>query len=100
MNAIQIPVSRTRSEWRATARTFRVHHPELAAKITIARLPGASAHPDEMLTIPFTPAEHDRLLAEDATAPSQMAEPKAPRWVDEATSTITDVEVFLGFTPT
>ena len=100
MNAILIPVSRTRREWRATARTVRVHHPEIAAKITIARLPAASAHPDELLTIPFTPAELDRLLGEDAMARSQMAGSPMPIRGDEATSTITDVGVFLGFART
>ena len=93
-------VSRTRRQWLATAAALRERQPELAAKITLARLAERDQHPDEVLTIAFTPAEHDRLVAEDATVPSQMAEPKAPSWVDEATSTITDVEVFLGFTPT
>lgn len=77
-------VSRTRRQWLETARALRERQPELAAKITLARLADRAAHLDELLTIPFTRAEYDRLLA-------RLPELSG----DGHDRTIADVEAFL-----
>jgi hypothetical protein len=89
MTSSQPLVSRTRRHWLATAHALRERHPELAAKITLARLADRSAHLDELLTIPFTCAEYDRLLAR---LPA-LAVSAAPD------QTIADIEAFLGCRP-
>ena len=93
-------VSQTQRRWLATASSLRELHPELAAKITLARLAEGSAQPDEMLTIAFTRAEYDRLSAQFPTVAAERPEGVAPAPTsDEAYRTIADIESFLGLQP-
>jgi hypothetical protein len=87
MTPPQTLVSRTRREWLATAHALRERQPELAAKITLARLADRAAHLDELMTIPFTRAEYDRLFA-------CLPEPSG----EELDRTIADIEAYLRLT--
>ncbi len=89
MTSPQSLVSQTRRHWLATACALRERHPELAAKITLARLADRPADLDDLLTIPFTSAEYDRLLAQLPAAVVSAAPDQA----------IADIETFLGYRP-
>jgi hypothetical protein len=83
-------VRRTRREWRATARVLRTQRPELAAKITLARLTDVAAEMDEPLTIAFTGAEFEQLVL---ALPDRRGLLPADK---EIASTVAAVEAFLG----
>jgi hypothetical protein len=76
--------------WHRMAIVLRVPQPELAAKITLARLADQYARGDDLLTITFTVPEHDRLTASVEAPPAEM------RAEENTTGTTRDIELFLG----
>jgi hypothetical protein len=93
-------VGQTRRRWLATASSLRELHPELAAKITLARLTEGAGEPEEMLAIAFTRAEYERLSAHFPIVAGE--DPGGAGQVpirDEAERTIADIETFLGIQP-
>lgn len=94
MRRSPVLVSRTRRQWRAAARVLRTHRPELAAKITLARLGDVTAEMDDALTIAFTEAEYERLVSEAAKRQGQVLA------MGEIAATIADVEAYLALSST
>src|SRR5690348_3711209 len=91
-----VSIRRTLSEWRVIACTIRVVQPELAAKITLARLTDPLADADSTLAITFTPTEHERLIIHVPTISlPQPQDPDDDQGVEIARTTA-DVEAFLG----
>jgi hypothetical protein len=88
-------VSRTRRQWLTAASIFRECHPELAAKITLARLSARSDQQDEPLAIAFTRAEYDWLEARLPAEWTLTGKPGTDQGGDETARTIADVEAFL-----
>ena len=71
-------------------------YPELAAKITLARLAEGAADPHELLTIAFTCAEYARLLARAPVPSWQTPEiPDPAPTGEDRDRTIADIEAFL-----
>jgi hypothetical protein len=87
-------VCRTRRQWRAAARVLRTRRPEIAAKITLARLADLTADIDEPLTIAFSPPEYERLVRD---TPDGQGRSRAE---DEWARTVADIEAFLGLPTT
>jgi hypothetical protein len=94
-----VSICRTQSEWQLTACSLRIGQPELAAKITLARL----AHPlkdvDTVLTITFTTAEHERLVRHVPAIPGQTPRDRDDQIVLETAQTIADISAFLHWPP-
>lgn len=96
MHPTTVSIRHTRSGWRVIACTIRIVQPELAAKITLARLADRWADPDSTLEIAFTPAEHARLVIHAPTSSWQPPPDREDQPSSDFAQTIADIEGFLS----
>lgn len=94
-----LSIRRTRAEWRVIACTIRTVQPELAAKITLARLADQLADTDSTLEITLTMAEHERLTIHLPAISWQSPPNQDDPLSGDLARAITDIESFLDWSP-